>query len=297
MGGDVDNVRYQRRRPIDYHRESKAGPFPIGLSEVLVIHPGGLGDVCLSESTFLSLKAHFGDHMGAVGNKRALDRFGEYFTRVESIDARAWMPLFSDFPDSRHWKTIVLFGKDRPGSIRHRLRQRAANLIFIDMYPDKESVPVEEYQLRQLPQWGIEPLRKDLPVKTGNRIILYPERPYRKEKWPAEHFVEVNEELKKRGLTTILMRPRNLALPSSDLESPESLDDVAAFFSSGGFFFSNDSGMAHFAAACGLRTLTLFSASDPAVWRPRNGRVLPHAKRPPTVYEAVEFIISATGEA
>jgi len=261
--------------------------------KVLVIHPGGLGDICLSESTFLSLRHHFGDRLEAVGNKRVLDEFSEYFTRVDSIDARAWAFLFSGTHEERPWETIVLIGKDRSTSFRQRLRLLTDNLIFVEMYPDEERICVEEFQLRQVRQSGIEPLLKALPVTTGSRIILYPEKPYRKEKWPVEDFLQVREELKRRGLTAILMRPSNVTLPGSDLDSPELLGDVAAFFSEGGFFCSNDSGMAHFAARCGLRALTFFSGTDPLVWRPKNGLVLSYDKEPPTVDEVAAFITAA----
>ena len=85
-------------------------------------------------------------------------------------------------------------------SFRQRLGQLTNDLIFIEMYPDDERIEVEEYQLRQLPQWGIEPLQKEMPLKTGSRIILYPEKPYQKEKWPVEGFIAVYEALKRVGL-------------------------------------------------------------------------------------------------
>jgi ADP-heptose:LPS heptosyltransferase len=262
--------------------------------DILVIHPGGLGDVCLSESTFLSLNRHFGDSLTAVGAKRVLDQFKEYFIQVESIDGRAFAFLFSDTHGGRRWRAIVLIGKDRSASFRRRLGQLTDHLIFIDMYPDDERIEAEEFQLRQLPQWGIEPQNKEVPLKTGSRIILYPERPYQKEKWPVENFVAVREALTRAGLPVVLMGPHDSDIPGSDVASPEDLHDVAAFFAAGGFFFSNDSGMAHFAAHCGLRTLTLFHDTDPSVWRPKNGIVLTRGETSPTVQEVVEFIVSAS---
>ena len=92
------------------------------------------------------------------------------------------------------------------------------------------------------------------------------------------------------------MGPHNFDIPGSNIASPEGLDDVAAFFSTGGFFFSSDSGMAHFAAHCGLLTLTLFHDTDPLVWRPKNGLVLTHGEKSPTVQEVEQFIVSASRE-
>jgi len=264
-----------------------------GNNETLVIHPGGLGDVCLSESTFLSLRHRFGDNLRVVGNRRVLVPFSEYFARVDSIDARAWLPLFGGLDDPGRWETIVLVGKDRSGSFRERLQRFTENLIFIEMYPDREQVHVEEYQLGQLPSWGIEPRRKDRKPNVGSRLILYPEDAYQKEKWPAARFLELSETLKEAGVRTVLARPRELGLPVFDTIMPDDLADVAAFFADGGLFFSNDSGMAHFAARCGLFPLTIFADTDPVVWHPITGLVLTCDKKRPSAREAASFILSA----
>ena len=166
----------------------------------LFIHPGGLGDVCLSESTMLSLTSHFGAPFRAVGTKRVLDLFGDYFTVVESLDRRKWAYLFSDSLTGRSWPRVVFVGKDRSGLLRRRLRRLASDVIFIDMYPDRPIASVEEYQIAQLGTYGITPKKKRAPGenrKTG--FILYPERPYRKSKWPVDRFLEVYRMLQERG--------------------------------------------------------------------------------------------------
>jgi hypothetical protein len=259
----------------------------------LLIHPGGLGDVCLSESTLLSLTQHFGAFFEAVGTKPVLDMFRRYFTGVDSIDRRTWMYLFSDSPACRTWQRIILIGKDRTGAFRERLSRLCGELIFIDMYPEGQPVGVEDYQLGQLPRYGIAPVRKEVQAKTGTRVILYPERPYKKKKWPVDRFLEVYEKLTRLGVERVLMRPPDLDLPAVPARVFELLADIAAFFSAGGIFFSNDSGMAHFAARCGLRAATLFQEADPLIWRPKGGLVLECRGTPPSVDEVVDFIMHA----
>lgn len=261
--------------------------------EILVIHPGGLGDVCLSESTFLSLRRHFGRRLRVLGNRRVLLQFSDYFSGIESIDSRAWTPLFADAVHDGRWDTIIFIGKDRSGELRQRLARFAGDLIFIEMYPDLERTHVEDYQLEQLSRRGIGPLRKRRTARVGERLILYAEEAYRKEKWPAHRFIELRQALKETGVPAILAGPPGLRAPALDFTMPDGLDDVAAFFASGGLFFSNDSGMAHFAAGCGLYPLTLFTDTDPAIWHPVNGLVLTSGKGPPTVPEALRFILSA----
>jgi len=259
----------------------------------LLIHPGGLGDVCLSESTLLSLTQHFGATLEAVGTKHVLDMFRLYFTGVDSIDRRTWMYLFSDSPACRTWQRIILIGKDRTGVFRERISRLCDELIFIDMYPEGQPVHVEDYQLGQLPRYGIAPVRKEVRAKTGKRVILYPERPYKKKKWPVDRFLEVYEKLTRLGIEAVLMRPPGLDLPAVPARAFELLADIAAFFSAGGIFFSNDSGMAHFAAGCGLRAATLFQDTNPLIWRPKGGLVLECRGTPPPVDEVVDFIMNA----
>lgn len=261
----------------------------------LLIHPGGLGDICLSESSFLTLTSHFERPFHAVGTKRVLDRFGAYFSRVDSVDRREWGCLFSGPFPGRHWERIVFFGKDREGGMRARLRGLAGEVIFIDLYPDHEKIPVEQHQLAQLAAFGMEPRLYAPPRRKSDRIILYPEAGFEKRKWPVSSFVEVYEELKKGGSNVILMTPPGLDARIADRVSPEGLDDVEAFFSGGGLFFSNDSGMAHFAARCGLRTVTLFRDADGRVWGPKGSRILQCEGEGPGVREAVDLILSETG--
>ena len=261
----------------------------------LLIHPGGLGDVCLSESTLLSLKQAFGNVIEGVGNKPVLDAFSEYFSGIDSIGRRAWMHLFSGSCLGRSWRRIIFIGKDRTGSLRRRLSRLCDELIFIDMYPEGRPAPVEDYQLEQLGRYGIDAVKKETPAKTGKRVILYPERPYRKKKWAVERFLEVHETLGELGIERVLMRPPDLDLPAVPSCTFDLLADIAAFFSAGGVFFSNDSGMAHFAARCGLLPVTLFQDADPLIWRPKGGLVLYCSETPPSAARVADFIVHALG--
>jgi len=258
----------------------------------LLVHLGGLGDVCLSESTLLSLRRHFGHTLRVVGNKRILDLFCDYFTGVDSIERRSHAYLFTEAVPAPAWERIIFIGKDRSGAFRERMARLAGEVIFIDLYPDGRRVHVEEYQLEQLALQGIEPVKREVAVKTGRRVILYPERPYTKRKWPVERFLEIYGRLNALGVEVVLLGPPDLALSPLPAYAFENLSDIAAFFSMGAIFFSNDSGMAHFAARCGLRPFTLFPDADPLVWHPKGARLLPCRETFPTVEEVTAFILS-----
>ncbi len=227
-----------------------------------------------------------------MGTKRVLDLFGEYFSAVESLDGRAWAYLFSGDLEGPPWPRIVFVGKDRSGLVRRSLDRIAGEVLFIELYPDHPVAHVEDYQAGQLSARGIRPCRKETPPRTGRRVILYPEKPFRKKKWPVERFAEVHGLLKERGMDVVLLAP---PVSSFRLECPffERLGEIAAFLSAGGFFVSNDSGMAHFAARCGLVPLTLFSDTDPRIWRPKGGLVIHCGEEWPEAGEVAEFVVKS----
>ena len=106
-------------------------------NDVLLIHMGGLGDMCLSESTFLSLSRHFEKNISALGYSRFFIFFQGYFKAIHSIESAKWLYLFSDCPSESTWKRIAFIGKDRNGDLRRRWQAISEEeLIFIDMYPD-----------------------------------------------------------------------------------------------------------------------------------------------------------------
>ena len=176
-------------------------------AESLLIHMGGLGDICLSESAFLTISLHCKGPIRAVGNARVLELFSAYFTRVGSIDRREWAYLFSDSSPGPSWKRIIFFGKDREGSFRARLSGLTHDLLFIDLFPDGMSIPVEQHQLAQLATYGMKPTAAAFPKRWADRIILYAETGFEKHKWPPENFVRVQEGLKAQGLNSVFVTP------------------------------------------------------------------------------------------
>lgn len=255
--------------------------------EVLVVHLGGLGDMCLAESVFLSLRRHFGACLAGLGNRRFFNLFSTYFTRLYGVESRHWLYLFSERMTGPDFRRIIFIGKDRQGSIRKRWALYSREeLIFIDMYPDGafpdpgmdapslsyERVHVEDYQLRQLKAFGIEPEAAGSGEPRPGPVVLYPEKGFTKGKWPLENFVAVREMIEKDGIGTVVLKPSDVGFPGETIVIEE-LGKVKELFSSASVFVSNDSGMAHLAGACGLMTITVFTEFDPAVWHPRGRNI------------------------
>ncbi len=270
--------------------------------DILLIHMGGLGDCCLSESVFHSVSRHFRQPVAALGTRRFLNLFKDYFTEVHGIESARWLYLFSSRPTDITWERIIFLGKDREGSLRERWQRFSRNpLLFIDMYPENAfgaprpgpaGVHVEDYQLAQLPRYGVEALKIEPPLKPSSRVILYPEKGFKKEKWHYRNFIDLYHVLKSKGTEVRIIEPFDLALGLPDSLSLPELADVKEFLEGGGIFVSNDSGMAHFAGMLGLTTITLFTDFDPSVWRPRGtGHVLKQGENALDV-GSVEEIIS-----
>jgi len=255
-------------------------------SDILLIHLGGLGDVCLSESTFLSLSRHFGERIIALGNKRFLQLFDEYFKDIESVETRQWMYLFAKGGSKHIWEQIIFIGKDRQGRLRKRWQRLSRlPLIFIDMYPEiatdkthgaqseKDVLHVESYQLRQLSSYNINPLIKTITPRHSQQVILYPETGFTKEKWDVSNFITLSERLQSQGIRVSVLQALDTPISVQNRIYIRDISRVKDLFQQGGIFVSNDSGMAHLAGACGLSTITLFSQYNPRIWHPRGTNI------------------------
>ena len=104
-------------------------------------------------------------------------------------------------------------------------------------------------------------------------MILYPEKGFEKEKWHHENFVNLYHSLRAHNVDVIVLEPLGLSLNVDHKVFFEDLTEIKHFFSTGGIFVSNDSGMAHLAGAMGLFTITIFAGFDPAIWHPRGRNI------------------------
>ena len=254
--------------------------------------------MCLSESTFFSLSRHFGGKIDALGYERFLSLFNQYFENIQRIESMKWLHLFSGRPPDVKYRQIIFIGKDRQGNLRERWQGFSREqLIFVEMYPEYEftvhgsqytdksepvagcrspitgPIHVEDYQLAQLKQYGIEAVKKEVEAKQLSPVILYPEKGFSKRKWPAENFIELYQALREKGVVVQMLESIGLKLEVEEKVFFEDLAEVKNYFQEGGIFVSNDSGMAHLAGQCGLFTITIFTDFDPAVWHPRGRNI------------------------
>lgn len=126
-------------------------------------------------------------------------------------------------------------------------------------------------------------------------IAIHPFSGSRRKNWPLELFCQVAEQLQ----SEMGMRVEWCAGDEEELKQArrfQTLEHVAEWLSGASLYLGNDSGISHLAAACGVRTVAIFTASDPRVWAPRGAgvRVLV-SPRVPDVLEACRELLSRAG--
>jgi ADP-heptose:LPS heptosyltransferase len=112
-------------------------------------------------------------------------------------------------------------------------------------------------------------------------VCIHPGARSLERRWPVERFAGVADGLAAHGLQVILTGSREEAAltqavaakmqsPSLDLAGLTSLGALAALVSKARLVVSNDTGVAHIAAAVRTPSIVLFSASDPNRWAPQD---------------------------
>jgi ADP-heptose:LPS heptosyltransferase len=126
-------------------------------------------------------------------------------------------------------------------------------------------------------------------------IAIHPFSGSVRKNWPLELFQRVAERLRvETGL-----RVEWCAGDEEELHEArrfEMLEQVAEWLGGAALYLGNDSGITHLAAACGVRTVAIFQASDPRVWAPRgNGVMVLVRPEAAEVVEACRELLSTAG--
>ena len=216
-----------------------------------------------------------------------------------STDSAAFTSLFSDGPVELPDCTIALaYLPDEDGSIAERLRTVAGSAAIFDPRPPDDGVHIVDHLLTALAPLGVpiirdRPLlprrsewsaaaRGTLPDDAGGYVVIHPGSGGRHKLVPPERWAGLIDEL----------RPRRIALtcgPADDAviadvlacagdPAPLVVKDLpittlAGLLAGADAYFGCDSGVTHLAAALGVPTVAVFSATDPATWAPRGAHV------------------------
>ena len=145
----------------------------------------------------------------------------------------------------------------------------------------------------------VSDLRLAIQAACDGAIVVHPGAASGARRWPVKRWTEVIAELRAErhrvvltGTETELCHALSVASGAEDLSGRLSIPELAERVASAALVVCGDTGIAHLAAALGVRSVTLFGPVPPARWGPRvdldrhtvlyHGSRLgdPHADRP-----------------
>ena len=270
-----------------------------------MIFPGALGDLLLALPTLRRLRRrHDGASITLVvgGALRGLAGLCGVAEEVQSIDAAstAWLFGGGTMPPWLARRPMVvswLGGGDPVLGDRLALAGVPARLLGVERGPGRVHAAVAYARAA-----GVPATRREL---AGEARIVPPDRPRARalfaelrrpvlaihrgagapaKRWPRDGFAAVAGEWRhKRGGVIELLGPAEAAddvvagvVPVRDWDLP----DVAALLGLVDAYVGNDSGVSHLAGAVGCRGVAVFTATDPARWRPVVPSIVAIAGRP-----------------
>jgi ADP-heptose:LPS heptosyltransferase len=102
----------------------------------------------------------------------------------------------------------------------------------------------------------------------SRRIVIHPFASAPEKTWPAANFLRIAQELGRAAVFIGGAGDDFAPFRGFETLAGASLGEVKALLAGASLFVGNDSGPAHMAAAFGVPSVVLFSASDPIVWAP-----------------------------
>jgi len=254
--------------------------------QLLVIHPGALGDMVLTFPAILKLRARFPRIFGICqGNTGRMAVRLKVLDRHLALESATCAGLYSGNPDRRLQEIldactgIILFSLSQiPEQTLRKNFPRPVYRILPRPEPGLR-VHVSRHIADQLLQHGLID-NTQLPVpeiqRSGSRKIwIHPGSGSLRKNWPFKNFLMLFGMLCKEGLEpAFIMGPAEKERMFPEISgfavySPPNLAELADLLVSGGGFIGNDSGVTHLAAFLGLPTASIFGPSDPERWHPQ----------------------------
>ena len=264
---------------------------------ILVIRPGALGDTVVTEPVIAALRARYPNaHIEIAGRTDFLPVLvgPGLADTCRSMDSAAFTGLFSDGPVELPDCDIALaYLPDEDGSISERLRTVAESAVVCDPRPPA-GTHIVDHLLTALGPLGVSVVRDRpllprrpewsaasedvLPREAGETIIIHPGSGGGHKLVPPERWAGLIGELRPRRIV-LTCGPADAAVIENVLARagepvPVVVKDMpvttlAGVLAGADGYFGCDSGVTHLAAALGVPTVAVFTATDPATWAPR----------------------------
>lgn len=275
---------------------------PESMTRLTIVRPGGLGDSLLLAPALAALRKQRSTEVRLVGYPDRLEPLLKGGLCKEVVHLDAWIEGFqrpSDPTAGFGDRTVSFFAIPSPSD-----------------YPETESYPpfppegsgvhVAEYiadclRLHPLTEES-SPLRSLPKARDSGAspvVWIHPGAGSKEKRWPIESFFSLAERIESEfGLPVRFLLgeadedlgPAMARTPWTPVRLPRPLL-LAEAWNRGDLFVGNDSGVAHLAGLCGLRTIAIFGPSDPNLWRPWGERVQAVREDSPGVWPSVGRVL------
>ena len=281
--------------------------------EILLLHPGGLGDIILALPAIALLRERFPDaRITMAGNLDHLSPIaGLHVDNAISISTLPLHNLYADkelpVEDVRFWKSFDRIfswtGSGDAGFVRKMKQihpdaqvapwrpgpreERHVSQLFIDaLGPEiaagQKAHPAPLLLNSRLSRQGGQWLSQHGWDGTESLVALHPGAGSKTKRWPLERFICLARNLAAVGSKVLVIEgpaESGLAavvaegLPPVIRAESISLELLAAVIARSALFVGNDSGIAHLSAALGVPSVVLFGPTQPRHWAPLGPRV------------------------
>jgi hypothetical protein len=257
----------------------------------VAIFPGGLGDLLLVLPTLRRVRRKTGAPLTLVvtGPLCALARTTGLAEQVASLDdARsAWLYGGSVVPPWLAGRAAVYAWLGVDETLRARLRgvSDAVHLLSVERSPGHVHAAVAYARAARVGAsrralWadgrvdaGVSSVARDVLERVARPVlVVHRGAGASTKRWSGDAFAAVASAWRDRGGGVVDLfgpaEPACDALAGAVAVRDWCLVDVAALLGLAGRYVGNDSGVSHLAAAVGARGAVVFTATDPARWRP-----------------------------
>lgn len=262
---------------------------------VLVLFPGGLGDLLCCWPALASLRARPGTTLTLAARPMWLEALPEAAVTPLSIDRREIADLFATSPLAAATRRL-LEGHDRVvswsghGDANFAARLADAAGAPATVHPFRDFQPGEHASAYYARGLGVAPTLAPLPLRAASRAWA--------DAWLREHAggapllaVHAGSGSASKnwqgmaavaaawradgGRVVALAGPAEDAIdhPADAIVRAAPLDRVAALLRGANAYLGNDSGISHLAGLVGARGVAVFGDSDPRAWAPLGGGV------------------------
>jgi heptosyltransferase III len=260
------------------------------VSRRLIIRPGAIGDTIVSLPALEHLRANYTEIWVPSPNLPLVAHLGRACSIASSgLDLMTWPPALSD--RLRGFDEIVSWYGAGNDDFRERVSALGLPFQFHRALPPPDNnIHAVDFYLEQV--GGAPGAIPHLPFERRDEgfAVIHPFSGSRRKNWPMERFREVGALLSATLPVFWCAGPEE---PLNDAVRFEDLGALASWLARASILVSNDSGIAHLAAACGVPVLTLFGPTNPRVWAPRGPRtaILPFEATPGEVTSRAESLL------